>query len=350
MAKHQRYIATGLLILATFLAVFGCDNRKEYRLSGTTMGTVYSVLFTLEKGVTLDQVSKAVERELKTVNDSMSVFNPHSEISRFNAMPAFTTQGEPFATSACLHEVMCTARDLYSRTGGAWDGTVMPLVNLWGFGPAGSQTEPPDDEAVQAALATIGFDNIAVMPDQTLIKHMDGVTVDLGSLAKGYAVDRITTALRTLGLKSFLVEIGGEVYANGVKLNKAKWRVGINTPLTGNDLNAIYAIAELNDRAMATSGNYRNYFETDGEIYTHILDPRTGYPIKNKIASVSVIAPTCAIADGLATAMAVMGVEQSLELVENYPDVEIYIIERGPDGTFINHVSSGMGQYLTNVE
>lgn len=349
MAKPARYIAACLLMLTLAAALCGCDNRKEYRLSGHTMGTTYSVLFVLEKGVTLDLVSKAVEHELKAVNASMSTFDPNSEISRFNAAPALQTQNEPFAVSAPFHNVMLTAQDLYQRSDGAWDGTVMPLVNLWGFGPDGFHSKPPADDAVQAALANVGFDKIAVMPDQALVKHADGVTLDLASMAKGYGVDCIAAALKGLGLKSFLVEIGGEVYASDVKLNKAKWRVGINTPVANGELNAVYAIAELSNQAMATSGNYRNYFEADGEFYTHIMDPRTGYPIKNKIASVSVVAPNCALADGLATALTVMEIEQGLKLAASYPGVEAYIIEHGPNGTFVNHLSDGMEQYVVKM-
>lgn len=350
MSISRRTIA-GLLALVCITA-FLCacsDKRKEYRLDGHTMGTNYSVLFVLEPNVSLDEVSSAITRELKAVNDSMSVFNPQSEISRFNAMSAAETQSDPFAASAAFYAVMEQAQTLHILTGGAWDCTVMPLVDLWGFGPKGTREQPPDATEIATLLTEVGFSKIALGPERRLLKQAE-VSVDLASIAKGYGVDRVVQALNDLGLKSFLVEIGGEIYAKGVKLNGQKWRVGINLPDTNALVTEVYAVTELNDLALATSGNYRNYFETDGEIYTHILDPRTGYPVKSEIASISVIAPTCAKADGLATAMTVLGVEQSLALAEADPEVEVFIITRGGNGAFVNHMSKGMPRFLADYD
>lgn len=344
--SRRTIVSLWALVCITAILCACNDKRKEYRLDGHTMGTNYSVLFVLEPDVSLDAVSSAVTRELKAVNDSMSVFNPNSEISRFNAMSAAETQSEPFAASAAFYAVMEQAQTLHVLTGGAWDGTLMPLVNLWGFGPGGPHAQPPDAAEVAALLTEVDFTKIALGPDNMLQKQSD-VSVDLASIAKGYGVDRVVQALNDLGLKSFLVEIGGEVYAKGVKLNGQKWRVGINLPDTNALVTEVYAVTELNDLALATSGNYRNYFEADGEIYTHILDPRTGYPVKSEIASISVIAPTCAKADGLATAMTVIGVEQSLALAEADPEVEVFIITRGVNGAFVNHMSQGMPHYLS---
>lgn len=348
MNKARRF---GINLLALFcMALLACacgDNRKEYRLEGRAMGTAYSVLFVLEPNISLDEVSRAVTRELQAVNDSMSAFDGQSEISRFNAMSAVETQKEPFAASAAFYDLMTLAQDLYVLTEGAWDGTVMPLVNLWGFGPAGAANEPPAPEKINIVLADIGFDKITLGPAQTLSKKGD-VSVDLASIAKGYGVDRIVQALGDLGLQNFLVEIGGEVYAKGLKLNGKEWRVGINCP----DVNAlageIYAVTKLKDRALATSGNYRNFFVTNGKTYAHILDPRTGYPAETDIVSVSVIASTCAKADGLATAMSVLGTEQSLALANADSDVDVFIITQEPDGAFVSHLSQGMAQYLAN--
>lgn len=340
-------IAFSALFCLVFM-VAGCgDNRKEYRLEGRTMGTSYSVRFVLEPGVSLQEVSQRITHELEAVNSSMSVFDAQSEISRFNALSAAETQREPFAASAAFYAIMTQARDLYVLTGGAWDATVMPLVNLWGFGPEGAVASPPAPEAVAAVLSDIGFDKIMLGPNQTLLKK-DDVSVDLASIAKGYGVDCIVKTLADLGLQSFLVEIGGEVYAKGLKPNGQKWRVGINRP----DANAlaveIYAVTELQDRALATSGNYRNFFVANGSTYTHILDPRTGYPPSTDIASVSVITSTCAKADGLATAMSVLSVEQSLALAEADSDVEVLIITREASGVFVSHSSRGMASYLAS--
>lgn len=344
----RRFSITLPALFCMALAICACnDSRKEYRLEGRTMGTSYSVRFVLERGVSLQEVSQLITYELEAVNGSMSVFDAQSELSRFNALTAKETQREPFGASAAFYDIMTQACDLYDLTGGAWDGTVMPLVNLWGFGPEGAVETPPSPDAVAAVLADIGFDKIMLSADQTLIKKGD-ISVDLASIAKGYGVDRIAKALTDLGLQSFLVEIGGEVYAKGLKLNGQKWRIGINRP----DVNAlageIYAVTELKDRALATSGNYRNFFVANGKTYAHILDPRTGYPATTDIASVSVITSTCAKADGLATAMSVLSVEQSLALAEADSDVEILIITREASGVFMNHLSLGMANYLAS--
>lgn len=348
MVRRVSIALAALFCMVMLMCACG-DNRKEYRLEGRSMGTTYSVLFVLEPGVSLDEVSQAITRELKTVNDSMSAFDPQSEMSRFNALSAAETQSEPFAASAAFYDVMAQARDLHVLTGGAWDGTLMPLINLWGFGPDGAVSEPPAQEDIDVILTGIGFDKIVPGPAQTLVKKGD-VRVDLASIAKGYGVDRVAKALNDLGLQSFLVEIGGEVYAKGLKLNGQKWRVGINRP----DVNAlageIYAVTELEDRALATSGNYRNFFVSNGRTYSHILDPRTGYPVVTDIVSVSVITSTCAKADGLATAMSVLGVDQSLLLAEADPDMEVFIITREPNGAFVNHLSRGMARYLAEGE
>lgn len=344
----RRFSITLPALLCMALALCGCnDNRKEYRLEGRTMGTSYSVRFVLEPGVSLQAVSQRITHELEAVNSSMSVFDAHSELSRFNALSAAETQREPFAASVAFYALMTQARDLYDLTSGAWDGTVMPLVNLWGFGPEGSVAIPPSPEAVAAVLSDIGFDKIMLGPTQTLIKK-DDISVDLASIAKGYGVDRIAKTLTDLGLQSFLVEIGGEVYAKGLKLNGQKWRVGINCPDVNSLAGEIYAVTELKDRALATSGNYRNFFVANGKTYAHIIDPRTGYPATTDIASVSVITSTCAKADGLATAMVVLSVEQSLELANADPDVEVLIITREASGVFVNHLSQGMANYLAS--
>lgn len=337
---------TAVLLCMPFVFC-ACEKPREYKLTGTAMGTVYNVRFALVKGVSFEDVSLAVERELKLVDDSMSVFNKNSEISRFNALPALSTQNQPFAVSAELFNLMLFAGDLHAITKGAWDCTIMPLVDLWGFGPAGRRTEPPEQPEIEAVLAQTGFDKINVNSNQTLVKYTE-TAVDLASIAKGYGVDRISAALGNLGLTSFLVEIGGELYAKGQKPDKSKWRVGISKPSPGMANGEIYAVVELGDMAMATSGNYRNFFISQGKSFAHILDPRTGHPVENNIVSVTVIAPTCLNADGLATAITVMGVEKSMAMAENNPEIDVYIIEQMPDGSFKNHVSSGMRRYLTS--
>lgn len=342
MQKGLRRTATALVLLSmAFFLLCACEKPKEYKLSGATMGTVYNVRFTLPKGLTTGEVAAAIERELAMVDGCMSVFNPHSEISRFNAFSV----NAPFSATPQFYHIMQFAQNLHRAAYGAWDGTVMPLVNLWGFGPQGRRTAPPAHAEIYALLHTTGFDKIELGPGQTIIKRA-GVTVDLSAIAKGYGVDCIAAALSDMGLPSFLVEIGGELYAKGLKPDKSKWRVGINRPDPNAMQEEIYAVAELSGMAMATSGNYRNFFVSEGKAFAHIIDPRTGYPVDNGIVSVTVIAPACLKADGLATAMTVLGIDQSLELAASDPEIAVFIIEQDGAGGLVNHVSDSMRLYL----
>ena len=167
------------------------------------------------------------------------------------------------------------------------------------------------------------------------------------SIAKGYAVDQITALIRSEGIDDFLVEIGGEVVASGFRKDNRKWRIGVNQPSKGARLNALYGIVELQNKAMATSGDYRNYFETGGKTYSHILDPRTGYPVANGVVSVSITASTCTFADGLATAVMVMGREKGLALIETLVDVEAFIIVRNREGLLETSATQGFKLSIT---
>ena len=191
----------------------------------------------------------------------------------------------------------------------------------------------------------MGFDRIRFSAEGALEKTHAALTLDFASIAKGYAVDQVSGALKAEGIMNFIVEIGGEVFAAGVRKDGNKWRVGVNVPDKGAALQDLYRVAQLSNLAMATSGDYRNYFERDGVMYSHIIDPRTGYPIQNKVAGVTIIAPGCTMADGLATAIVVMGKEKGMALIEQLPDVEGLIIVRDPDGKFRDFPSSGFAMH-----
>lgn len=347
----KRIPACLALLAVISCAVCACKNSQsgELSFSGHTMGTTYTVLFVPQNGLLPEKIKAATTEALNAVNQSMSVFEPQSEISRFNALSAADTQNNPFEASAAFYAVMLQAKDIYDKTGGAWDGTVKPLVDLWGFGALKVDSWPPTDEAVKAALQNTGFNKIIPGPNQTLVKTAN-VTLDLSSIAKGYGVDYVAEALNRLGLENFLVEIGGEVYTKGVKANGAHWRVGINRPVAEALSNSVYKVTALSNMAMATSGGYRNFLKLNSdnvnETFIHIIDPHTGYPLKTPVVSVTVIAPGCALADGWATAMYVLGREQSLKLAETEPDMEIFIIEQLPNGDFVDYMSSGMARYL----
>ena len=255
-------------------------------------------------------LQEKIDRRLEEVNDSLSTYRPESEINRFSRFPR---TGEEFPVGRDFLEVMKTAARVYELSGGAWDGTVRPLVDLWGFGPLPPVSEPPDPRRIEALLGEIGFDEIEIRK-AALVKRQAAVTLDLSSIAKGYGVDQVAEVIRGAGFSDFLVEIGGEVYGKGSRRDGGAWRVGINRPRADSAPDEIYRVAALRDAAFATSGDYRNFFVRDGVRYSHVLDPRTGRPVANGVVSVSVLAPDCTLADGLATAVMVMGAEAGIAL------------------------------------
>ena len=336
----QAALAAGVS-LAAFLAS-GCAPLREHKLTGRTMGTTYHV--TVVAWRPDGDLQQRIDARLDAVENTFSTYKPESELSRFNRL---ARAGEPFPVSADFVRVMRSASRVFDLSAGAWDGTVMPLVDLWGFGPRGTVSEPPAAERVRDALAQVGFRKLELRASAApagggvLVKREAGVTLDLSSIAKGYGVDAVAELLRNAGYASFLVEIGGEVSARGLRRDGQPWRIGVNRPRVEAAPDEVYRVVALTDAALATSGDYRNEFEKDGVRYSHIIDPRTGRPITNRVVSVSIRAPDCTLADGLATAVMVMGAEAGLALVERLDGVEGLVVVETPDGGLQDRASTG---------
>jgi len=326
-----------IVLVIVLLFVPACGAKQELLLTGRTMGTTYHVKAVVGRFYDGAGLQAIIEERLEAVNQSMSTFRPTSEISRFNASRQV---GDPFPISNDFLTVMQVAQRVYALTEGAWDGTVKPLVDLWGFGKSATPQVPSPDE-INRQLFQIGFEHIEITAEGSLIKRRAGITLDLASIAKGYGVDQIAHVIREEGVTDFLVEIGGEVFASGKRLDGQNWKVGINRPQTTAAYNAVYKALTLHDQAMATSGDYRNYFEANGKRYSHVMDPRTGYPVSNGVISVSIIAPTCTLADGMATAIMVMGPAQGIALIDSIDKVEGLIIVQVDDGALREHASKG---------
>jgi len=324
------------LLIVLFLA--GCGE-KEVLITGETMGTTYHIKVIAGYFRNPSKLKEKIDKRLEAVNRSMSIYQKDSEISRFNAMKS---TDEKFSISDDFLRVMIIAEEIYKITHGAWDGTVHPLVNLWGFGSTGKREDVPAPEEIQAMLSDIGFDKIEIsMSPRYLKKKVGTVTLDLASIAKGYGVDQVAKLIEGENIKNFLVEIGGEIYASGVRTDGKDWKVGINTPDKDASFNQVYKSLSLHDKAMATSGDYRIFFEKEGKRYSHILDPVTGYPVTNNVVSVSVIADNCTFADGLATALMVIGHEKGIELVNSLKGVEALIVVHEKDGNLKDYYSTG---------
>ncbi len=310
-----------LLTAAVLLVLSGCGSRV-YQLSGQTMGTTFHIKVVARSRSGLIELQKAIMTRLEQIEQSMSTFRPDSEISRFNRLAA----GRPFHPSSDFRAVLQVARRVYRLSRGAWDGTVKPLVDLWGFNADRVPEAEPSAGAIARALESIGFDEIQFLPDGSLRKAVSTLHLDLASIAKGYGVDQVAKVIRSAGYENFLVEIGGEVRAAGQRPDGNLWKVGINRPSSrASAVEVIYAV-QLRDESMATSGNYRRFFRIGDKTYAHIIDPRSGYPCQNGVLSASVIAPGCTLADGLATALMVLGPGEGIKLVESLPGVEAMLI------------------------
>ena len=318
-----------------------CSADKEVVFTGRTMGTTYHIKAVTGYFKRASGLKDKIDARLDAINQSMSTFIDDSEISRFNRSPDIDT---PFQVGHDFFQVFKKAQQLHALTKGAWDGTVKPLVDLWGFGKPEQPVASPDAGIIDRLLKKTGFDQIRV-PDEGYVQktHAD-LTLDFASIAKGYAVDQVSLLLKSEGSTDFIVEIGGEVFASGVRQDGGKWRVGVNMPDKNASLHDLYSVVQLSNLGMATSGDYRNFIERDGVMYSHIIDPRTGYPVQNNVASVTIIAPDCTMADGLATAIVVMGVEKGKSLLETLPGVEGLIIVRAPDGKLSDFPSSGFAR------
>ena len=307
------------------------------------MGTTYHV--TVVSRLEPCGIRSRLEARLDQLERTFSTYVEDSELNRFSRLDRV---GEPFPASPDLLRVMKVASRVHVLSGGAWDATVRPLVDLWGFGPAPPAREPPAAGAIAALLGRVGFGSIEVRPD-SLVKGRAGVRLDLSSIAKGYGVDAVAELVRGQGFRDFLVEIGGEVRGAGTRADGRPWRVGIGQPRPDAAPDEIYRVVPLGDAALATSGDYRIFFESGGVRYSHVLDPRTGRPVANGVVSVTVLAPDCTLADGLATAVMVMGKDAGVALLERLPDVEGLVVVGTADGRLEDHPTAGFRSDLNHI-
>lgn len=323
---RRRFIITALTAL---LACGACGDKpnQAHKFAGATMGTYYHVeVVALPPAIDQEQLQQQVADVLGSVEQSMSTYIEDSEISRFNDY----ADTDWFNVSAEFCAVVAAAQHLSANTYGAFDVTVGPLVNLWGFGPDPATIEPPDATKVEDVLRRTGYELLRADCDRSaLAKSNAALQIDLSAFAKGYGVDRVTELLDGLGLEQYLVEVGGELRVAGMNSRNQLWSIGVESPQR--DARAIGLVIALKDQAMATSGDYRNFFEYNGVNYSHVIDPRTGHPVTHNAAAVTVVADTTAAADGMATALLVMGPEEGLLLAEQQELAAMFQIRRGDE-------------------
>lgn len=294
----------------------GCGAGADYRrYGGTTMGTYYQVTARCE-----GDMDAVIRGELDAVNAEMSTYLPDSTLSRFNrARP-----GEWFPVEPTLAEVVDAAGVLYRESAGAFDVTVGPLVNLWGFGPPDEQGVPSAD-AVAETLNRVGYQHLEVAHDPPRLRKDADLYVDLSAIAKGHGVDRVVDRLSAAGCDAMLVDVGGEVRGVGPSPAGRPWHIGVEVPDPDSE-GRVERILSLQDAAVATSGDYRNFFEDRGRRYSHTIDPRTGYPVQHDLASVSVMHPSAMWADGYATLLTVLGPDEGLDFARRNGLAALFIV------------------------
>ncbi len=342
---RARLQKSGFLLLG-LLFFFGCNSTTpETVLVGKTMGTTYSIRLA---GISLqnedtEEVQEKVDSVLNVVNQQMSTYIPTSEISRFNKMKS----KKVVEVSNGFYEVLAKSVEIHQLTDGAFDITVHPLVQLWGFGNKQARLTPPKDVKISETLKRIGTQKLLIKNDGIIAKTETDLEVDLSAIAKGYGVDCLIELLQSLNFQNVMVEIGGEVRCVGHNSSGDKWRIGIEYPSSEHLPNQrLLDIVKFNSKAMATSGDYRNFFDFDGKRFSHTINPKTGYPVNNNVVSVTVISDFCMTADALATAVMVMGKEEGLQFIESIENTECSIVEFDADDEMIISQSSGFEKLL----
>ncbi|MGZ9897601.1 FAD:protein FMN transferase [Shewanella gaetbuli] len=334
----SKFVNSLVFVVAAFVLVSCSQPEPTIQLAGKTMGTTYHI--TVVNSPTLPQANllqTEIDMALEIVNNQMSTYRANSELSQFNQLQI--RQGTE--VSADTIYVVKEGMRLFDMTGGALDITLGPLVNLWGFGPDKRPTKIPSDADILVAKAKTGINELTIEGNR-LIKHNAELYVDLSSIAKGFGVDKVAALLDKYDVEGYLVEIGGEISTKGLKHDGTPWRVAVEKPTE--DGQQVQQVIELDTMALATSGDYRIYYEENGERFSHLIDPRSGYPIKHNLASATVLHKSSMTADGLATAMMVLGTQASLELANKH-NLAVMLIEKQQQGYQVFY-SDAFKQYL----
>jgi len=328
---------TFIVLLAT-----GCNTEHNNKLTvtGEAIGTYYTVTVAdTPDAINADVLKTLIDNVLDQIAQQMSTYSDDSELSRFNRYEGT----DSFPLSKCIYAVFQMAQTISEQSGGAFDVTVGPLVNAWGFGPDAFK-EPPDAEQITALLQRVGYKKITLHDDGSISKSRPDVYCDLSAIAKGYAVDIIAAALESKDMTRYMVEVGGEIKVAGLNADNQPWRLGIEKPV--HEGRELHTIVQMESGALATSGNYRNMYEIDGKLYAHTIDPKTGYPTQHRLASVSVIHSSCAMADGYATALMALGEDKAMLLAAKQNLSVMFILASKDSNTFETVITPPFQRYL----
>lgn len=322
------------LLLAISIVVSGCDRSPLFQNhSGFTQGTTFSITYQEKMFISTEKINRAIDEKLRDIDMSMSLYNPSSLISAIN-------RNETVEVDRLFSDVFMVSERVSEMTDGLFDITVGPLVRAWGFGPDALRSF--DQSRRDSLMEFVGFRKVR-LKNGVLEKDDQRIWIDMNAVAQGYSVDVISGLLEDFGIRNYLVEIGGEIRASGMRGDRL-WRVGVDRPEDANYSPGVSlaAVIELCDEALATSGNYRKFYIEDGVKYSHTIDPTTGLPARNRLLSATIIAPDAATADAFATACMVAGPEKSIEMILKYEFLEGFLIYSGDDGEYLTWISEGL--------
>lgn len=318
-------------------------------IGGKTMGTTYSAKF---KGENAEEINKALDELFLEINMEVSTYIDSSLISHFNKTEGEQKMVIPENSSGHFYENFKASQKIAEATNGLFDPTVMPLVNYWGFGYDEKRKITQIDETkVKSILEYVGYKN-AIMDGgskdrgPSFMKKHPKTELDFSAIAKGYGVDQAGKLLESKGIENYLVEIGGEVYTKGINELEKPWVIGINTPTEEAKIDDFQAYVGLSGKGMATSGNYRNYYEVDGQKFSHTINPKTGFPERSNLLSATIIANNCMTADAYATTCMVAGLEKALEIINNDNSLEGFFIFADKSGNLQTQSTEGFEKYL----
>lgn len=344
MQRLLFHLTISLLLLTLTSGCQQGEIPETLRLSGQTMGTTWSVVMLPNSdGPDANNLKQLLQKRLDQINSLMSTYDPTSEISRFNDQ----ISTDWFAISADTMQVIELSQAISSLTGGAFDISVGPLVELWGFGVAERGETIPSEDQIKKLLAQVGYENIRLHREPvTISKQVPELRIDLSAVAKGYAVDALAEILEQQGFRNYLLEVGGELQISGHRGDGTPWQIAIEKPSEG--VREVATIFPLTNTALATSGNYRNFYMEEGQRYSHTIDPVSGKPVRHKLASVTVLDQTCARADALATALMVLGEEKGRLLCEKNQIAAYFLIHE--KASMAVYASPAFQQFVEEVK
>lgn len=338
--RHGHISCMSVLILALLLNSCGLEGQTEHSnmFSGKTMGTTYAIKIRgVPEEFNLQHAQKSIDEILERINSRMSTYRKDSELSLFNRSHSTDWMT---VSSETVHVVSEAVR-VSTLTNGAFDVTIGPLVNLWGFGPDSQPIKIPSEEAIREKIASVGYHHLHLRKSPPAIRKDESrIQIDLSAIAKGYAVDQVVEFLELQNVPHFLVEVGGELRGKGLNAAGLPWQVAIEKPAS--DERAIHQVLSLKSQAMATSGDYRNFFQKNGERFSHTINPQTGQPVTHQLASVTVLRTSCMEADALATGLMVLGPDAGYRLAkrEKFPAYFVSRTEKGFEETMTPELDS----------